>query len=460
MTTEVLEPAGATARVSPPPRRWPGRLVAIATVMVLLAAFTTLGFKLGRTGSVLPEWTPAIVAGWLGETTVMAKTAAAAPTPGSGKILYYRNPMGLPDTSPEPKKDWMGMDYIAVYEDEQEPGSSVKISLGKIQRAGVRTQLAELRQLVQPIRAPGVAKPDERTLYSVALRADSFVEKLHANQTGQQVKAGQPLFRVYSPDMVKVQVDYKIAGSGQSAQAGALQRLRNLQLPPAVLAQLQSTGEPVIAIDWPAPVSGVVMKRRAVEGMMMRAGEEMMMLADLSSIWMIADVSEQDLAGVKIGSMAKVTFRAFPDETFEGRVTFILNELDMATRTAKVRVEIANPDHRIKYEMFADVEFDAADGEPARLVVPVSALIDSGNRQVVLVDLGEGRFEPRPVKVGLRGEGFVEIREGVKAGESVVVAANFLIDAESNLKAALSGFAGEPAAETGAAAPAGNEAGQ
>ena len=458
-SADVLKPASTTADVGPPLRRWPGRLVAIATVMGLLAAFTTLGFKLGRNDSVLPGWIPAILAGWLGEKTVMAK-AAAAPTPASGKILYYRNPMGLPDTSPEPKKDWMGMDYIPVYEDEQEPGSSVKISLGKIQRAGVRTQLVELRQLVRPIRAPGVAKPDERTLYSVSLRADSFVEKLHANQTGQQVKAGQPLFRVYSPDMVKVQVDYKIAGSGQSARAGALQRLRNLQLPQAVLAQLQSTGEPVIAIDWPAPVSGVVMKRKAVEGMMMRAGEEMMMLADLSSIWMIADVSEQDLAGVKIGSMAKVTFRSFPDEIFEGRVAFILNELDMATRTAKVRVEIANPGHRIKYEMFADVEFDAGGGDAQRLVVPDSALIDSGNRQVVLVDLGEGRFEPRPVKVGLRGEGFVEIREGVKAGESVVVAANFLIDAESNLKAALSGFAGEPAAETGEAAPAGNEAGQ
>ena len=171
-----------------------------------------------------------------------------------------------------------------------------------------------------------------------------------------------------------------------------------------------------------------------------------MRLADLSSIWVIADVAEQDIAQVLVGAKAKVTFRAFPNEIFEGRVTFVLHELEMATRTAKVRIEVDNPDHRIKHEMFADVEIDAGDGEPERLAVPVSALIDSGNRQVVLVERGEGRFEPRAVKVGLRGDGFVEITEGIKAGDSVVVSANFLIDAESNLKAALSGFTAEPPA--------------
>jgi Cu(I)/Ag(I) efflux system membrane fusion protein len=141
-----------------------------------------------------------------------------------------------------------------------------------------------------------------------------------------------------------------------------------------------------------------------------------------------------------VGSKAKVSFRAFPGEIFTGTVTFILHELDMATRTAKVRIEVGNPDHRIKHEMFADVEINAGEGEAERLVVPVSALIDSGNRQVVIVDRGEGRFEPRAVKVGARGDGNVEIIEGIKAGENVVVAANFLIDAESNLKAALSAF--------------------
>ncbi|MBN9274857.1 MAG: efflux RND transporter periplasmic adaptor subunit, partial [Mesorhizobium sp.] len=312
----------------------------------------------------------------------------------------------------------------------------------KIQRAGVRSEPAEMRRLVRPIRAPGIAKPDERTLLSISLRADSFIEKLYANETGRHVKAGEPLFRIYSPDMVKVQVDYRISTSatGNRDEKGALQRLQNLQLPQAVMDELRRTREPVISFDWPSPVSGVVMKKQAVEGMMMRAGEELMMLADLASIWVIADVPEQDIGQIRIGSTAKVTFRAFPNEVFDGRVNFVLHELEMATRTAKVRIEVANPEYRIKHEMFADVEIDAGEGEPARTAVPISALIDSGNRQVVIIDRGEGRFEPRSVKVGLRGEGYVEIVEGVEAGENVVVAANFLIDAESNLKAALSGF--------------------
>ncbi len=364
------------------------------------------------------------------------------------KLLYYRNPMGLADTSPVPKKDWMGMDYIPVYEGEEDEPGTVKVSVAKLQNTGVRSEPAAMRHLVRPIRSPGVAKPDERTLLTIALRADSFVEKLYVNETGRHVRKGEPLFRIYSPDMVKVQVDYRIStnASGSADDKGALQRLQNLQLPEAVLAELKRTREPVISFDWPSPVSGVVMKKKAIEGMMMKAGDEMLRLADLSSIWVIADVPEQDIAQVRVGAKAKVSFRAFPNEIFYGRVTFILHELEMATRTAKVRVEIANPDLRIRHEMFADVEINADDGEAERLSVPVSALIDSGNRQVVIVDRGNGRFEPRAVKVGVRGDGFIEIAEGIKAGENVVVAANFLIDAESNLKAALSSFTAEPSA--------------
>ena len=365
-----------------------------------------------------------------------------------GKLLYYRNPMGLADTSPVPKKDGMGMDYIAVYEGDEATGSTVKVSLDKVQRAGVRTELAAMRRLVRPIRAPAIAKPDERTLLSIALRADSFIEKLYVNETGRHVKKGEPLFRIYSPDMVKVQVDYRIStiASGNRDEKGALRRLENLQIPEPVLDELKRTREPIISFDWPSPVSGVVMQKKAIEGMMVKAGDEMMRLADLSNIWVIADVAEQDIAQILVGAKVKVAFRAFPNEIFEGRISFVLHELEMATRTAKVRIEVANPDHRIKHEMFADVDINAGDGEPERLAVPVSALIDSGNRQVVLVERGEGRFEPRAVKVGLRGDGYVEITEGIKAGDSVVVSANFLIDAESNLKAALSGFTAEPPA--------------
>lgn len=375
--------------------------------------------------------------------------AGAQAPKGKGKLLYYRNPMGLPDTSPVPKKDWMGMDYIPVYEGEEEGGSTVRVSLDKLQRSGVRTERVGMRPVIRPVRAPAVAKPDERTLRTIALRADSFIEELHVNETGRHVKKGEALFRVYSPDMVRVQVDYRISvgATGNRDERGALQRLENLQIPAPVVEQLKRTREPVISFDWPSPVSGVVMQKKAIEGMMIKAGDEIMRLADLSSIWVIADVAEQDIGQVRIGTKARVAFRAYPNESFDGRVSFVLHELDAATRTAKVRIEVANPEHRIKHEMFADVDIDVGDGQAERLAVPASALIDSGSRRVVLVARGEGRFEPRPVKVGLRGDAYIEIKEGLKAGEEVVVAANFLIDAESNLKAALAGFTADTSAE-------------
>ena len=377
--------------------------------------------------------------------------AAQPPKPkGTGKILYYRNPMGLPDTSPVPKKDWMGMDYIPVYEGEEE-GSTVKVSIAKLQRSGVRTAPAEMRRLDRLVRAPAVAKPDERTLHAVTLRADAFIEKLYVNATGQHVKAGEPMFRVYIPQLVTMQIDYRTAartlGKGSLNEQGPLQRIRNLGVPESVLQMLRASPDPVLSIDWPSPVDGVVMQKKVIDGQMVKAGEEMFRLADLSSIWVVADVAEQDIAQVRVGARTRVTFRAFPGEAFEGRVTFVLHELEMATRTAKVRIEVANPEHRIKHEMFADVEINAGD-DSARLVVPLSALIDSGNRQVVIVDRGEGRFEPRAVKVGVRGEGFVEITDGINAGENVVVSANFLIDAESNLKAALQAFTADPGPRT------------
>lgn len=380
----------------------------------------------------------------------IAGTVAAKPK-GNGKILYYRNPMGLADTSPVPKKDSMGMDYIPVFEGEDDASSStVKVSLDKVQRSGVRSEPARMQNLARPVRASGVAKPDERTLRSVTLRADGFIEKLYVNETGAQVTAGEPMFSVYSPQMVSVQLDYRNAVNAfvtdRRTETGATVRLRNLGIPEAVIEQIKNSPDPTMLIDWPAPMSGVVMEKKVVVGQMVKAGDELYRLADLSNIWVIANVAEQDIAMVKVGAPAKLTFRAFPGEVFDGKVTFILHELDMASRTAKVRIEVKNPVHRIKHEMFADVEINAGAKDADRLVVPVSAVIDSGNRQVVIIDKGEGRFEPRPVKLGVRGDGFIEILEGVQDGEQVVTTANFLIDAESNLKAALKAFSAAPAA--------------
>ena len=366
------------------------------------------------------------------------------------RILFYRNPMGLADTSPVPKKDWMGMDYIPVYEGEDEPGT-VTVSLDKVQRSGVRTAPVERRSLVQPVRAPGTSKPDERSLHIVSLRADGFIEKLYANETGQHVRAGDKLFRVYSPQIVTAQIDYRtstVPGGGARVESGAQQKLRNLDVPEAVIEALRKDPSPQMSIDWPSPATGVVMQKRVIEGQMIRAGDELYRIADLTSIWVIADVAEQDLDLVKVGTPATVTFRAFPGRPFKGRVTFILHELDASTRTAKARIEIHNPDHLIRHEMYANVEIEAGAGEATRLVVPASAVIDSGTRQVVIVAKGEGRFQPRSVKLGMRGGEGIEILDGVSEGEDVVTAGNFLIDAESNLKAALQAFTPPAAAES------------
>ncbi len=379
------------------------------------------------------------------------EAAIAGTTPvrpkGKGKPIYYRNPMGLADTSPVPKKDSMGMDYIPVFDDEGD-ASTVKVSLDRVQRSGVRSEPARMQLMARPVRASGVAKPDERTLRSVTLRADGFIEQLYVNETGKDITVGEPLFRVYSPLVVSAQVDFRTSfAAGARDEQPAIRRLKNLDVPDAVIDQLRKGGGPVMSFEWPAPMSGVVMEKKVVVGQMAKAGDELFRLAELSSIWVIANVAEQDLGQVKTGAPAKMTFRAYPGEVFEGKVTFILHELDMATRSAKVRIELKNPDHRIKHEMFADVEINAGAKDVARLVVPVSAVIDSGNRQVVIIDKGEGRFEPRAVKLGMRGDSFIEILDGLRDGDNVVITATFLIDAESNLKAALKAFTAEPKQE-------------
>lgn len=419
-----------------------------------LLAAALAGLAVGLAGA--PAWRIFIAEETLAPESSGTPTARApaAPAESEKKIIYYRNPMGLPDTSPTPKKDWMGMDYIPVHEGEEDADDgSVKVSVAKIQRAGVRSEPAGMRSLARPVRAPGIAKVDERTMREVTLRSDGYIEKLYVAEMGKHVKAGEPLFRVYSPDIVKAQVDYQIAKGATAGRPrgevakdleGAVRRLENLDVPEGVIKTME-TGKDVVsrAIDWPSPVSGVVMEKKIVEGQKVASGDMLYQIGDLGKIWVIANVAEQDFAAVEIGAPATVSFQALPKEQFQGTVTFILHELDVQTRTGKVRIEIANPDHRIKHEMFADVTIDAGSGDEPRLAVPNSSVLDSGVRQVVLVDKGEGRFEPRAVKLGVRGDGYTEITEGLADGENVVVSANFLIDAEGNLKAALKGFAPE-----------------
>ena len=379
-----------------------------------------------------------------------AEAPPQRPRAAPRKLLYYRNPMGLADTSPVPKKDWMGMDYIPVYEGEEQDGSTVKVSLDKCSARACAPRPPRCAGSMRPVRAPGVAKPDERTLRVVTLRADGFIEKLYVNETGRHVKAGEPLFRVYSPQMVAVQVDYRNADhrtAGIRDERGALQRLRTSQCPkPCIDELLKRTREPIISFDWPSPVSGVVMQKkvdRRPDGEGRRGAVPPRRSLQHLGHRRCRRAGHRPGQGRRAGARS----RSAPFRARSSTAASPSSCTSWRWRRAPPRCasRSKNPDHRIKHEMFADVEIDAGAGDGERLVVPVSAVIDSGNRQVVLVERGEGRFEPRAVKLGMRGDGFVEITEGVKAGEQVVVTANFLIDAESNLKAALQAFTAEPA---------------
>jgi membrane fusion protein, copper/silver efflux system len=369
-----------------------------------------------------------------------AGVAIVAPvTADEKRVLYYRNPMGLPDTSPTPKKDSMGMDYLPVYDGEETDSSTVTVSAGKIQRTGVKTTRATRSSISQPILVPGVVEHDERKVSVISLRTEAFVEKVADVTTGAPIKAGQPLVTLYAKEFATAGAQYAtdISNGGKARAVGSLQRLLNLGVPAEMIAEIEKTGKPPISVTLMAPQSGVVLERMAVDGMMAEAGETLFRIADTTTVWIIADVPEFELAQVQRGAAATVRFRSLPGREFTGKVDEIYPEIQAETRTAKIRIELPNPDGVMIAQMYADVEI-AAGGDTPVVTVPDSAVIDSGDRQVVIVDLGEGRFEQREVLIGQRGSGMVEIMKGVLEDETVVVSANFLIDAESNLKAALS----------------------
>jgi membrane fusion protein, copper/silver efflux system len=373
---------------------------------------------------------------------------ASAPEaePAERKIKYYRNPMGLPDKSDTPKKDNMGMDYLPVYESEQDDDSSVKVSAGKLQKAGVQTEVAERRTLNTVVRAPGTVEEDERRRSVVSLRFEGFIDSVENVTTGTHVHRGQPLMRIYGPNLSSAAAEYLSAlnarpeaGIGSQALKGARRRLENLAAPDGFIADIERTREVPVYASWPAPQDGEIVERMAVNGMRAGPGEVLFRIVDHEVVWVMADVSERDLGLVEVGQKVVVRPRAYPDHPFAGKVTVIYPHLKMETRTARIRIELPNPDDVLRPDMYADVEIATGTEAPV-VTVSNSAVIDSGERQIVLLDKGEGRFEPRAVKLGRRGDGRVEIMAGLAENDKVVVSANFLIDAESNLKAALNGL--------------------
>src|SRR5258708_8758485 len=339
----------------------------------------------------------------------------------------------------------MGMDYTPVYEGDDSDDGSVKLSPGKIQRTGVKSEPATPRVIRTTIRAPGTIQLDERRISVISMRAESWVQKVANVTTGVRVTKGLPLMEIYSPAVASAAAEYistitskTTSGEGLYGR-GSRQRVMNLDVPePAIIAMEKSRTVP-IAIEWSAPRDGIVLERNAVEGMRAQPGDVLFRVADTSIVWAMIDIAERDLGSLAVGQPVVVKARSFPGRQFPGKISVVYPQVNRETRTARVRIELPNPDLALLPDMYVDAEINTGGPEPV-LAIPESAVLDTGSRQAVFVDKGEGRFEPRGVKLGHRGDGYGEVREGISEGEPVVVSANFLIDAESNLKAALKGF--------------------
>jgi Cu(I)/Ag(I) efflux system membrane fusion protein len=399
-------------------------------VVVLLAL--AVGYGVGQHGLPVPM-----------STALVEQPTAKAVDTDKGKILYYRNAMGLPDTSPVPKKDDMGMDYVPVYASEAsaEPGT-VTLSPERIQKLGVRTEIVSKRDLAHPIHAVGTVQIDETRQTVIAPRFEGWISKLIVDTTGQKIKKGDPLFECYSPQLVQIETEYLAfadADFGGGVKNGSLERLRTLAVPEEEISRLQKEKKVSRTIIVRALADGAVLSKQAVEGMKFAPGDTLYQVADLSNVWVIVDVYEQDLERAAIGQEATISINALPREAFTGKVGFIYPSINKDSRTAKVRVDLPNPNGLLRTDMYAGVEI-AMPSAASVIAVPASAILNSGETQMILVERGDGVFQPHPVKTGAQGDGYVEILEGVSEGDRIVTSANFLIDAESNLRAALQSF--------------------
>ncbi len=378
---------------------------------------------------------------------VYADEPAQPLTAAKKKVLYWVDPMHPAYKSDKPgKAPDCGMELVPVYEDGGAATAStvsgyanVKLTSDRQQLIGVQTGMTEMRSLGRSVRTVGRVAVDETRLYKITTKFDGYIEKLYVNVTGQQIRRGQPLFSVYSPDLLSTQQEYllalRAAKQSPSLLAGARQRLLLWDITPAEIRELERTGTARKSVTIYSPTNGFVLNKIAVEGARVTAGEPLFEIANLDHVWIQADVYESELQFIRLGAPATTTLSYLPGRTWKGRVTFIAPTVDPMTRTVKVRSEFENADGALKPDMFGDVVIE----QPARevVVVPDSAVLQTGTRSVVFVVKSDGTFEPREVSVGTKTEQVYEVRSGLVAGEKVVTQANFLIDSESRLKAAL-----------------------
>ncbi len=377
------------------------------------------------------------------------------------KVLFYRNPMNPSVTSPVPTKDEMGMDYVPVYADEVGPtGPSVpglapvQLTDEGIRLAGVQTATAVDGTLARTIRTVGTVTADETRIQHFHTRVTGWVEHLYVNFTGQFVKQGQPVLSIYSPELLASQEEFlrareaaarfessdlpEVRKGGDELLAAARRRLRLFDVPEEFIAELERTGTPQRAVTLLAQSSGYVTSKGIFHGQQVDPSMmDLFTITDLSHVWIDADFYEFEASLLRLGQQGRLKLAYDPTVTLTGTIAYIYPTLDPATRTVRVRFDFANRELKLKPGMFADVELET--GGARGVVIPDSAVIDTGERQIAFVATGAGRFEPRLVSLGVRSDGRALVLSGVAAGEEVVVKANFLLDSESRLRAALAG---------------------
>lgn len=380
--------------------------------------------------------------------------------PKSRKILFYRNPMNAMVISPTPAKDEMGMDYVPVYEDEAGPPveenvaeglATVRVGEDVLLRSGVQTAPAVRATAGRTIRTVGIVVPDETRVRHVQTKVAGWVERLYVNYTGQYVTAGQPLASIYSPELLSTQEEYlrakktaerftsspdpEVRRIGEDLVRSAHRRLELYDVSESFIAVLEKKGTPQKAVTLDAPFAGYVTVKGVFEGHRVEPGTELFTLTDLSRVWIEASLYEYEAGAAAVGKEATLTLSQQPGLALKGKVTFVSPVLSSDSRTLTVRFEFPNPGLVLKPQMYVDVSL--ALEASAGVIVPDAALMDTGLRTVVFVEIAPGTFEPRAVSVGVRGGGTAEILAGLREGELVVVKANFLLDSESRLRAAV-----------------------
>jgi len=396
-------------------------------------------------------------------------SSGARGEPGERVPLFYRNPMNPTITSPGPAKDEMGMDYLPVYADDASvQETTVHIDPGMVQNMNVRTVTVERRDLRHPIRTVGYLDYDQERMVTVTTKYTGWVERVYVNYVGEPVAKGQPLFEIYAPELVQTEQELlsairfaeQMTGAPEDASRrarslveGARTRLGYWDVDPDQIRRLEATGEVFRTLTVAAPANGLVMKRMpGLEGMAVKPGMEIFHIADLSSLWLSIELFEDQVAWVREGTPATVTLSYFPGKPFHGLVRYLEPEVSDKTRTMRVKIEVPNRDGRLRKGMYATVAFQPVVIRDA-IAVPTQAVLRTGQRSVVVVALGEGRFAPREVTLGYQAQGYAEVLDGLKAGAEVVTSSQFLLDSESNLREAIQKMIAGSGAEAASSDP-------